>query len=189
MNTQDSRSIHDLPVELIQLIVFRSGLSPLDVLSFVLASRTMYGMVLGENEYDRDQHRALAGVGACCREAWWRAACLAVKRGIGDPTEEWEDVKVVHVQSEYGEGARVKTTERTQFTPLSCAAENGRLDLVSALLSRPNLYSPSTPSFEQLEYAVQLAIDMGHWNVVEVFRADHRSSTFVDLLTEETEEW
>ena len=169
MNTQDSRSIHDLPVELIQLIAFRSGLSPLDVLSFVLASKTMYGMVLGcENEYDRDQHRALAGVGACCREAWWRAACLAVERGIGDPTEEWEDVKVVHIQSEYGEGVRIKTTTQAQNTPLSWAAEHGRLDLVSALLSRPNLYSPSTPFFEQLEYAVQLAIDMGHWNIVEV---------------------
>ena len=189
MNTRDSRSIHDLPVEVVQLIVFDSGLlDPLDVLSFALASKTMYGMVLGENEYDRDQHRALAGVGACCREAWWRAACLAVERGIGDPTEEWEDVEVVYIQSKYGEGV-LKSTKLTKFTPLSWAAENGRLDLVSALLSRPNLYSPSTPSFEQLEYAVQLAIDMGHWNVVEVFGADHRSSTFVDLLTEETEEW
>ena len=77
-------------------------------------------------------------------------------------------MKVVHIQSEYGEGVRIKTTTQAQNTPLSWAAEHGRLDLVSALLSRPNLYSPSTPFFEQLEYAVQLAIDMGHWNIVEV---------------------
>ena len=48
MNTQNNRSIHDLPVEVVQLIVFASGLlDPLDVLSFALASKTMYGMVLG----------------------------------------------------------------------------------------------------------------------------------------------
>ena len=166
MNTRDSRSIHDLPVEVVQLIVFDSGLlDPLDVLSFALASKTMYGMVLGENEYDGDQHKALAGVGVCCRKKWWRAACLAVKRGFGDPTEKWDDVEVTYVLSEYNEDGYIKRMKRTNYSPLSWAVECGRSDLVSALLS-----------------AIFLAMDMGWWDGVKVFLADHRvDSSMVDL--------
>ena len=183
MNTRDSRSIHDLPVEVVQLIVFDSGLlDPLDVLSFALASKTMYGMVLGENEYDGDQHKALAGVGVCCRKKWWRAACLAVKRGFGDPMEKWDDVEVTYVLSEYNEDGYIKRMKRTNYSPLSWAVECGRSDLVSALLSRPNLYSPSTQSFKELESAIFLAVDMGWWDGVKVFLADHRvDSSMVDL--------
>ena len=156
--------------------MFASGvLDPLDVLSFALASKTMYGMVLGENAYDRDQHRALAGVGVCCRKRWWRAACLAVKRGLGDPTEEWEDKQVsTYAQSKYGERVCIEVSVRDRHNSLSWAAKHGRVDLVSELLSRPDLYSLSTPSFVQLEDAIAFAKQAEHWDVVRVLGEDPR---------------
>jgi len=84
-----SPNITTLPIEVMQYVMYESGvLHPMDVLAFALTSKEMYRKVLGvlgeENVFDRDQHRALAGVLFCAEKGWWNAVLLAVRRGYGD---------------------------------------------------------------------------------------------------------
>ena len=98
-----------------------------------------------------------------------------MKRGVGDPTEEWEDKQVsTYAQSKYGERVCIEVSVRDRHNSLSWAAKHGRVDLVSELLSRPGLYSLSTPSFEQLEDAIAFAKQAEHWDVVRVLGEDPR---------------
>ncbi|MBB18709.1 MAG: hypothetical protein CMP20_04460 [Rickettsiales bacterium] len=80
--------MEDLPIEILQLVGFFYLDDPCDLLSFALASKTMYQSLLADNEYDRDQHRAMAGVWYCLNSKWERAACMAVQRGFGSITEK-----------------------------------------------------------------------------------------------------
>ena len=80
----ESMTIESLPPEVIQKIVYLNSLSPSDVRSVALASRTLHYAVLGDlsspNVFDIDQHRAMAGLLYCINKRWWRAAELAAKR-------------------------------------------------------------------------------------------------------------
>ena len=115
--------MEELSVEIVHYFVFRF-LDAKDVLAFALTSKAMYRTILGEpgeeNEYDMAQFRALGGVGLCARNGWWRAACLAVKRGYGDPTERWMD----------GFG---------KPCPLEMGIRGESTTLVSALLAHPDV--------------------------------------------------
>lgn len=80
--------IEQLPVEIVQRIVFWYGIGVRDVVGVAMASKTMYGKVFGgvgeENEFDVDQHKALAGVEFCASRGWGRAGEMALSRGYGD---------------------------------------------------------------------------------------------------------
>ena len=147
-----------LAVEVVQKIVFESGLGCRDVVAVGLASKTMYGKVFGkvgeENEFDVDQHKALAGVSFCVEREWWRAGRLAVERGYGDVM------------------ARMDCEDRLQeheAYPLSWAAKAGETELVKVLLDHPNV----DPNGDY-GYGFDWACLMGHDEVVKVLLEDGR---------------
>ena len=128
-----SPNITTLPIEVMQYVMYESGvLHPMDVLSFALTSKEMYRKVLGvlgeENVFDRDQHRALAGIHFCARKGWWNAALLAVRRGYGDMEEVTEEtVKSPLIPLRF---------QPVYHTPFTMACEAGKVNLVKALLER-----------------------------------------------------
>ena len=145
-----------LPIELVQKIVFESGLESTDVLGVVLSGKGMYGKVLGalsgENEYDRDQWRATGGVGLCVQKEWWRGARLAVERGYGDVEE------VVEVDW-WWKGVCV----------LTAACVRNQVEVVRALVEMGGV-DPSRGDNQ----AIRLASSMGCTEVVELLLGDGR---------------
>lgn len=81
--------MESLPVELLQIIAFMTGLDVASVLAFASTSKALRAMILGPlgslNKFDVDQLWALNGVGPCVIAGHWRATLLAIKRGYGDP--------------------------------------------------------------------------------------------------------
>merc|ERR1711916_351359 len=127
-----SPNITTLPIEVMQYVMYESGvLHPMDVLAFALTSKEMYRKVLGvlgeENVFDRDQHRALAGIHFCARKGWWNAALLAVRRGYGD----MEEASVKKVESPL-----FVYVKRVYHTPFTMACKAGKVNVVKALLER-----------------------------------------------------
>jgi len=86
--------MEDLSIEIVQKIVFEYGLDAKSVLCVALTSKNMYGKILGplgrENWHDRDQMLALMGVAYCVDNMHWRAARIAIRRGIGSVEERIE---------------------------------------------------------------------------------------------------
>lgn len=114
--------MEDLPIELLQLIGFFYLDDPRDLLSFALTSKTIHQKLLADNEYDRDQHRAMAGIWYCLLSDWERAACMAVQRGLGSVTRE-----------------RFVPDQVFERTPLEHASFKGFGNVVRALLRRPEI--------------------------------------------------
>jgi len=102
--------MEDLSIELVQKIVFQF-LDAKSALSVALASKNMYGKILGrlgrENWHDKDQMRALMGVAYCVENMEWRAARIAIRREIGSVYERiefWnESSSLLQVASSHGE--------------------------------------------------------------------------------------
>ena len=145
----------ELPIEVVQFMVFHHSSTAGDVLSLALTCKTMYGKILGElgneNEYDVDQWRGVSGVVFCLEKQWWRGARLAVERGYGDPNGE----------------VRGKYTPRT--TPLVEGCAFGAVQLVRALLKVGSI-NPGGDGNK----AVLVASQGGHVGVVTVLLADER---------------
>jgi hypothetical protein len=70
----------DLPVEVLQRIVYETGiLDAMDVLRLLQTCKTLLVSLRG-SDFDLDQHRALTDLGICINRRWTRAAILAFKR-------------------------------------------------------------------------------------------------------------
>ena len=127
-----------LPTEIIQTIAFNTTLSPADVLSFSLTSKTLYTSILGtlhaENEYDRDQHRACAGLVFCIKRKWWRGARMALNNAPPTPEEI--------------------------FIALNAAAANDQIDLFTTLLALPQADPSLRNNHLLLSAAINNAIDV-----------------------------
>ncbi|MBB18204.1 MAG: hypothetical protein CMP20_01855 [Rickettsiales bacterium] len=69
-----------LPVEVLQRIVYETGvLNAIDVLSLLQTCKDLCRALRGD-AFDLVQHRALADLGVCINRRWTRAAILAFKR-------------------------------------------------------------------------------------------------------------
>ena len=145
----------ELPIEVVQFMVFHHSSTAGDVLSLALTCKTMYGKILGElgneNEYDVDQWRGVSGVVFCLEKQWWRGARLAVERGYGDPNRE------------------LMSKWRVRTTPLVEACRFGEVQLVRALLKVGSVDVGGNGN-----EAIVLAAQGGHVDVVEVLLADER---------------
>ena len=145
-------------IEIVQHIAFHCSLSPQDVVSLCLTSKTMHSMILGEihtpHPYDVDQLKSLAGVGECVRRGWWRAAMIAVKRGYGDVEEEWED----------RESGRVNV--------IVAAVAAGKEELVRVLLDHPDV-DPVRVGTTGVSL-IREAVVEGHVDILRVLLEDGR---------------
>ena len=182
------KGLEELPIEIVQRVVFESGLGCEDVMGVALTSKRMYGKILGrmgeENEYDVDQWKATTGVVFCGRRKWWRSARMAVERGYGDPGEEWSvfnhvTSKTTVLEEAAGAGevevvaslladARVDPSVRGHRA-LRIAAERGREEVVRVLMACPEV-DPSGGN----NHAIAQAARMGHVEVVRLLLADAR---------------
>lgn len=136
-----------LATELVQKIVFGHDLSPMDVLSVALSCREMHYAILGPvgnvNQFDLTQMRALGGVLFCTKKGWSKAAILALKRGIGSPTEEKN--YAITLAARQGFTTLVRMLLQTPFVdpsvqdnrPLIEASKYGHIDVLSLLLADP----------------------------------------------------
>ena len=124
-----AEGMEGLPIEIVQMVAYETRiLTPTDVVSLALTSKTVYGMLLGvlgsENVFDRNQHRALAGPLHCAENEFWEAAVMAVNRGIGDPAEEGGISEMVRMWGD------------VFHTPFTLACRGDQTGLLSALLGR-----------------------------------------------------
>ena len=175
-----------MAIEVVQMIAFHWMERAEDVVALALSSKTVYGKVFGvlgeENAYDRDQHRAVAGIEYCMQQGWWRGARLAVERGYGDPSIE-VDVGFVPahpltVASGMGEVELVRTLLRHPGVDpgvgnnraMKRAARAGRVEVVRLLLQDDRAH----PAEEGDNYAIELAAHYGHTEVVELLLGDPR---------------
>ena len=155
--------MEELSIEVMQYMVFRFAHTAEDVLALALTSRTVYGKLLGgvgeENEFDRDQHRATAGVAFCCQHRWWRAARLAVQRGYGDVNASW-------VLPDFYPGY-----------PMDEACKNGEMELVRVLLKHPDVDPKARNG-----YAIKMAALNNHHAVLALLLADPRVGDVTDWI-------
>lgn len=164
-----------LPLELLHLWVFELGvLSPLDVLRLALTSSVLHSALLS-TEFDRDQHRALAGALFCVNREWDLAARLALIRKIDSSETIGEDLII---------GASAKGCSQTMRVLLAdpridpsadanCAirfaVENGRTETLKLLLADPRV-DPS----DKNNAAIRFASAFGHTETVKLLLSDPR---------------
>ena len=172
-----------LPTEIIHYIAFSTNLSPTDVANLAQTCRrqrtALFGPLSSLNTYDLAQHRALAGIEACVRNQWWRAAALALRRRIGNPNGDVRvRVPVIVAAAEHGAVSLVKDlVDRHGIDPsvrrnlaLYFASRAGHVDIVSYLLRDPRV-NPCARNNASLRSACK----EGHANVVRLLADDGRA--------------
>lgn len=112
-----------LPIEIIQLIAFMSGLDFMSAYNLALTSKTMYNKILGpignQNEYDVAQLCSLLGAGECIKRHMWRASKIAISRGIGNLDQKLYEWRV-----------------RSPVPLVTMAVVHDKTDIVEMILSR-----------------------------------------------------
>ena len=112
-----------LPIEIIQIIAFMSGLDFGSAYSLALTSKTMYEKILGpvgdQNKYDLAQLCSLLGAGECMKRHMWRASKIAISREIGSLDKKYYVSKV-----------------RCFVFPITMAVISDKTEIVEMILSR-----------------------------------------------------
>ena len=168
----------DVPVEVLQHMVFVVGcLSVSDVASLVQTCRRMK-YALAYDEFDTDQHRALAGVTHCAMKGWTTAVRLALGRGYGDPSAKRDTALCTAAMKGHADivtlllgDPRVNPNARACL-PICMAAASGRSNVIAVLLADSRV-DPSPDDNDPLRQAIK----NDHTDVVSLLSADPRVQT------------